>query len=440
MFSETELAYYDTDAIYYKMTKNKLKNLVLDCFIILISMLFILVGGQDAISTGKILLVIGIFSIVNLMFRFKEVDFIMIFLLFGFTYLIYMIPYYFYGIPYHYLTDYQKIDYTNNVLIIKIIFTRFVFFGISGKELGLSRLAIEKKNAPSIFNLLIFILIIMIPISLLMYPPQLGVAYTGEVHSSIWLEYCIIFIIICGLHCDTIKRKKILLIVSSIYVILPFLYSRRLQSIMIVLTLFMLFYRDRFKVKHIILLTIFAFVGFRLYASIRMEMSMTLFESIMSIDDEGVMGNNQGGVLVCSSTYWGLIQEGVFDWGFRLKSLVGVFFSIFLPASFNLEETYINFEALKYAPIPGNGGFTSIYLFIWGGYFGVLVGGIIFNSILRNRKNSSNIFVYTIFMFSTFPRWHSYNMFILVKMGFWLLFFLIVTDFMSKKKHLIFKK
>lgn len=422
------------------MTKDKLRIILFDCFIILISILFILIGGINAISTGKILLVIGIVSVINLMFRFKQVDFIIIFLLFVFTYLLYMIPYYFYGIPYHYLTDYQRADYTNNVLFLKIIFTRLVFFGISSKELGLSRLVIKKTNSSFVFNLLIFILVIMVPISLLMYPPKSGVAYTGEVQSSIWLEYCIIFIIICGLYCNTKRRKQILIIVSSIYVLLPFLYSRRLQSIMIVLTLFMLFYRDRFKVKHIILLTVIAFLGFRLYASIRMDMSMSLFESIMSVDDEGVMGNNQGGVLVCSSTYWGLIQQGVFDWAFRFKSLMGVFMSIILPASFNFEETYINFEALKHAPIPGNGGFTSIYLFIWGGYFGVLLGGVIFNSILRNNKNSRNVFVYTIFMFSTFPRWHSYNMFILVKMGFWLLFFLIAADFISKKRHLILKK
>lgn len=127
-----------------------------------------------------------------------------------------------------------------------------------------------------------------------------------------------------------------------------------------------------------------------------------------------------------------MIQEELFDVYFRFKSLLGTFVGTFLPSSLNFEEAYVNLYTMKFTPIPGNGGFTSIYLYVWGGLLGVIIGGFLFNYFLRNPHNSRLIFIYMIFVFATFPRWYSYNMFILLKMGFWLMFFLAVADTINK--------
>ena len=412
---------------------NKINNyLLFDLVVLFFLIIYRLLSDIDSYIFGQVLILIGIISIINLMIRNKNSDIIVIFLFFSLTYLLYMLAFYFLDIPYHYLLKYQQINYTNNILFIQIIFIRLMFIGIKPKQIKIFSKMFKKRNNNIIYILILSLLLVMIPISLITSPPNLSANYTGEITSSIWLEYCIIFIIIGSVYSNTKFKNYLLIAVSSSYLLLPLLYGRRLQFIMVALTLFILYFTGKWKVKYILFFVIFAFIALRVFASIRMGVDMSVLNSILSVDEKGIMGNNQGGVFVCSVTYWGLIEEGLFDLLFRLKSFIGLFTGIFLPSSVNLEEAYINFSALKYAPIPGNGGFPSIYLFIWGGYIGLTIGSLIFNYLLRNPNNSRLIFIYMIFVFATFPRWHSYNMFILLKMGFWLMFFLALTDTFHK--------
>ena len=148
----------------------------------------------------------------------------------------------------------------------------------------------------------------------------------------------------------------------------------------------------------------------------------------------GALSNGPGGVLVSCVTYFNLIQTGVFDLQFSVKSFIGMFTSIFLPASLNLPETYINLEALKYDEIPGNGGFPGIYFYLWGRYLGVFIGSLLINFLFRNTHKSKYISIYVLFMLSTFPRWYTYNVHILIKMGFWLLFFVCLSGYFKLGK------
>jgi hypothetical protein len=215
--------------------------------------------------------------------------------------------------------------------------------------------------------------------------------------------------------------------------ILPLLYGKRLAFLMITLLVFNLFFTGKFKFKYIVIGTLFGFVFVRVFAGLRVGMeNIDLLSFLLGITEKGVMSNNHGGVIVCSVTYYGLIENEIFDLFFRLKSFIGILIGTFLPSSFNFEEAYINLFTMKYTQIPGNGGLTSIYLYIWGGLIGVLLGGFIFNYLIRNKNRSRLIYIYLIFMFATYPRWYAYNMFILVKMGFWLMFFLAVADTIHK--------
>jgi len=211
------------------------------------------------------------------------------------------------------------------------------------------------------------------------------------------------------------------------------LYGKRLAFLMIGLLIYNLFFSGKLKTKSLITMLFSGFLLLRLFALIRV--GITNFNPlflILGITSENIMSNNHGGVIVCSVTYFGLLKEGVFDVMFRIKSLLGVVLGVFLPSSLTYEEAFINLYTLKYAAIPGNGGLTSIYFFVWGGLIGVFIAGWIFNRLIRNKNYSRLVLVYLIFMFSTFPRWYSYNILILVKMGFWLILFLAFADTLYK--------
>ena len=214
----------------------------------------------------------------------------------------------------------------------------------------------------------------------------------------------------------------------------PMLFGRRLPFIMVSLTIFNLFFSGKIKLKYIFLAAIIAFVALRYFGDTRNPISgeVGLFASLLSLNAEGIMQNNQGGVMLCAVSYIGLVEDGLFDIYFSLKSFFVLFTSILIPSSLNLEETYVNFEALKYTSIPGNGGLPAVYLYVWGGIPFVILGSLLFNYIIKNKNNSRLIAIYALFILSTFPRWYSYNLMILIKMGFWLMLLVLLTDIFHK--------
>ncbi len=259
--------------------------------------------------------------------------------------------------------------------------------------------------------------------------------YSLETKSSSLLEYALIPLIGAYLYSDTKIKKSIFFLLAMCFLLLPLLYGKRLAFLMIALLIFNLFFSKKIKIKTILIGVISLSIALRLFALFRVGLTGDNIDwlfLVLGIKNE-VMSNNQGGVMVCSVTYLNLINEGVFDFYFRVKSLLGVFSNIFLPSSMNFEETYINLYTMKYiTAIPGNGGFTSVYLYLWGGILAVIWGALAFNKILRNPRKSRLVAVYGIFVMATFPRWYAYNMLILVKMGFWLLLFIVLLDLFDR--------
>ena len=409
------------------------KKSIVDFFFILFFLVSYLFLNLNSLGVGQFILIAAIVSNIEFFFRFKKIDFLFIFLFFGFFYWIYLIPYYFFNLPYHYLLTYQTLNYTTTVILLQSVFLRLIFFNLSSKNLKPFSDYIIYRKHDIVYLLFFCFLILIIPVILITTPITLDSNYSIETKSSILTEYSIIFLLILGLYSDS-KRKKIMtLLISGVFLFIPLLFGKRLAFLMIGLLIYNLFFSGKYKIKTLIIMLFSGFILLRLFALVRIGISNfdPLF-LILGITSENIMSNNHGGVIVCSVTYFGLLKEGIFDLIFRIKSLLGILFGVFLPSSFTFEEAFINLYTLKYVAIPGNGGLVSIYFFVWGGLIGVFIGGWIFNRLIRNQNNSRLVFVYLIFMFSTFPRWYSYNILILVKMGFWLILFLAFADTLYK--------
>lgn len=364
--------------------------------------------------------------------RFWHNQLTLIYLFFSFTYIAYIQLYYYFEIPYHYLLETQSLINTNTVLILHIIFTTVIFLGHSEGFPNFRNIQLRRSSPVFFANILI--LLIMLPISIVLSPPDLGQNYTGEIQSSVWIEYCIVFMLVAGLYAYTSLEKKTLFIVLLVYLLLPILYDRRLQFIMYTLVIFVLYFNGRFSNRFIFLGLAGSFVLIRWYASVRMGSGLSVVESIVSLDDNGVMGNNQGGVFVASTVYIELIKDGVFDAVFSIKSLIGSLLSFILPASLNFTETYINLSALNHRAIPGNGGFPGVYFYLWGGIFGCLFGGLLFRRLLFGTGGRL-VVATSLLLFVTFPKWHSYSLLITVKLGVWLIIFMTLFDGIYRLIH-----
>tara|TARA_B100000989_G_scaffold278780_1_gene240861 strand:+ start:2477 stop:3727 length:1251 start_codon:yes stop_codon:yes gene_type:complete len=363
--------------------------------------------------------------------RFKRNQLTLIFLFFSFTYVAYIQLYYFFDIPYHYLVETQSLVNTNIVSLLHIAFITVMFFG--KKESFENFQNLHPRHFPLVFYANILILLIMLPVSLVQYPPQYGQFYTGEIQSSVWIEYCIIFMLVAYLYASSISQRRVLLCVLVIYLFYPLLYDRRLQFILYCLIIFALYFNGRFSNKSFLISLVSGFILLRWYASFRMGTGLTVLDSVYAVSDDGVMGNNQGGVFVASTVYVQLVKDGIFDIFFSIKSALGVLLSFMLPSSLNLSETYINLEALNHRSLPGNGGLPGVYFYLWGGFMGCLLGGLLFRFLVFGSRSRLALAM-SLLMFVTFPKWHSYSLLIVVKLGVWLMIFLAVADFLYNSK------
>jgi hypothetical protein len=415
------------------LVQHRSKINILEVLYLILTVIVFELLDKSTLFIGQIVFCISLLSNIQLLYKYRKVDIFFIFLGFSFIHIFYIFVYYFFDIPYHYILKYQTLYNTNKIIFIQFIVLRLIFNGVSSKNYIIPRLNLLPIKNKYAFWIFLFILIILIPIS------NSGLStissdYSIETKSSIWFEYSVIFIIIASLYANTKIKTHTLKTIGFIFMCMPLLYGKRLAFLMVGLTLFNLYYSGKIKTKYLLFLFIGGFLVLRSFAVIRSNglAGLSVQSVIFSVNNSGTLSNGPGGVLVSSVTYFGLIKEGIFNLVFSLKSFIGMFLSILIPSSLNIPETYVNTQALKYENIPGNGGFPGIYFYLWGRYIGVFIGSLLLNFFIKKSQYSTKYAIYGVFLLSTFPRWYTYNMHILIKMGAWLFILLIISKIYIK--------
>lgn len=376
-----------------------------------------------------------------LLYSYRSNQSFLILFLFAITYPIFILISYVIDVPYHIYMEYQNEKYTSGVFLIQTFSLLIMFLRNKNHRYESFNWfdKISVRSDPCIFYASIFILSLMIPLSIAGKSTLLSTgAYNAETESSILFEYCLIFIITSWLYSGGNKLKILLIvIVSSFFLVLPLLFGKRLPFLIIATLLFNLFGVNRVSNKYILLTVIGMLVFLSIIASYRIggDSHSSFFNTLINVNEYGVMSNNQGGVVVSASSYLGLVDNEKFDWLFRLTSLLGMLVSPLTMGSFSVPEAYINTSAMNYTPIPGNGGLPGVYFYIWGSFPGVIIFSSIFSLIFNNVGKNRYLSVFALFLLVTFPRWYAYNMIIVFKMGFWLLFITFFFDRVYKMRN-----
>ena len=360
-------------------------------------------------------------NIIYLTYFFRKNHFIFFINFFYLIFILILIPYVFFDIPYHIYTTYINDENTFRVLYYNFLFHNLLLYNVNKT----SQIQLEKFYRPSsrisyfsIIILFIFILNIVLNGSGF---ALINKSYNIDSYSTILFEYSIPFIFILYLSYTSKKQLFLIRSLNILFIILPLLYGRRLPAIFLILLLLFFSNYTRVSFRKNLFFTFFGLIFIQTIGLIRdfNTIDINFLNFFLSVDENGVMSNNQGGIMVSAVTYLGLIDNGNFDLLWRAKSFLGNFTGLILPSSLNIPETYVNFEAMKYANIPGNGGFASTYFYIWGGIPFIIFFGVLMNYIFRNINK--NIWIFTIFvvLIVLFPRWYSYNIFPAFKILFW---------------------
>jgi hypothetical protein len=228
-----------------------------------------------------------------------------------------------------------------------------------------------------------------------------------------------------------VVRRRVLIFAAAMFVITPLYFGKRLPASMVAFAILLLYIRPK-NIRQVGLIFGAGFLVLSLLALFRVgDSGQSFAQVVFNISDDGSMRNNQGGVVYSSAVYMKLVHEGIFDLQFAMESMANVALSIFLPSSMVDESAYINFAAMKYIPIPGNGGFPGVTFYVWGGIPGVVLAGSLFGWIMRRSGRYPLLAVYVTFLFLTFPRWMAYNVNIMFKAGTLLLIAFVVIRLVS---------
>ena len=138
-------------------------------------------------------------------------------------------------------------------------------------------------------------------------------------------------------------------------------------------------YKSSFK---IILLLVLSIIIFRVFGVLRAGIDINLISLMLGALPGEPMANHQGGVMVSSVTYIGLVEEQVWDWYIRLSMFLGAILSGIPYAIHPFPEVFIHIFVKDYAQIPGSGGFPFVYAYVWLDYFGVIAISLLLRKII----------------------------------------------------------
>lgn len=372
----------------------------------------------------------------EVLYRVRKQKYLLILSLFAATYPLYIFIAKALGVRYHLYEAYQTEYLTSKVFLIQTVSLKLMLFKLercSSFYNGIESHFVFRKNSLVFVSLLLSLFFMALASVIGNDFSALNGSYSIESSSSIFFEYCIPFLICAFLYSKNNVEKRILLIFFVVFMVLPLLMGRRLPFLMVSLLFFYFYYIDRVSTRGVFLLVLLGFAILSVIASFRIGGDVEVLDSFFAISKDGVMENNQGGVIISAATYLGLIDDGYFDFGFRLRSLIGMFLSPFTTSDLALPETFVNFSAMKYANIPGNGGLPGVYFYIWGGWLGVILGSLIINKVLSGYGKGRYRTAIALFFLVTFPRWYAYNMIILFKMLFWFIVLLVLVDLINSK-------
>lgn len=237
--------------------------------------------------------------------------------------------------------------------------------------------------------------------------------YSYSVNISPIYEYSYILFIFLIRYSNNDGRKKIIIfLIASIFIIQDFYYGGRITSIQISLVIITGFYLNKINIKN---LTIGVFIGiiimsfvssYRGSYSLDRASIMSVWENLkkdLFVDYTAIYAYNSSITHIAGGDF--------FNFGYKMKSFFGFIVSIFIGE--NSEIAKMGNVTRLVDPIYNNigGGLIFSHFYFWLGWIGIVIGGIvisvILNKLIKGKHQISNLML--IGFIATMPRWYLYS-------------------------------
>lgn len=266
----------------------------------------------------------------------------------------------------------------------------------------------------------------------------------GESNGSFLFEYGLIFFCAAYLYSgNSIKKKRLLLLLSVLYVLKSLLYGGRIAVLELMLAWFFLYFQYRIKLKTILLFVCFFYYSMLIIGALRSD--ITLLSSlniidILTMDKKGsvpdMIVSQEADANYAAVRLIAFADEQIVIFTDRIYSLFLFVCSIFLPYSI-LPSCARPADMLREYPT-GGGGLITAYFYFYASYIGVIFIAIymaISLSVKRGNIALKYNNLYLMFLFITLPRWFAYNPISIFKMSLYGVFIIKFIDYLYMKYH-----
>jgi len=391
---------------------------------------------------SKLLLVVTIFINLLLIKRVIKIKAVAVLFIFIITYLIFTIPYFFFDIKISAYHQFQNIDaFSDTLRVFSIfIFTIFIFLRPKLSKNNSSAISdkIKKEDSILLFIISIFVIFFIILFGTTgqtIFQNAYGSLKVSYFFNLAIFEYAYIFFIMAYKYSGKSEiRRVIIFIMAALFIIKDFLIGGRIESLQMIILLFILFWEKKINYKTLILFIIIGFYLLTAFGNIRGDIKN--FDNInMSILNPFGGITNQGEVFYSSAAFIGLKNYGLLNTN---KSFEYFVLSLILPSRYlPIKISDLPWYVSSFTPIGGGGGIFA-YFYVWFGIYGV-VGIAIFLSFLINlayKSSNEYLILYSVMVLSTYPRWFAYSPITLFKLCLYILpvYFIYKIMFNSFRK------
>jgi hypothetical protein len=385
-------------------------------------------------------------AVINLIYLHRFFRCVPIFIMFSFFLLYTFELYNFFisGYRISYWLDFQSASYLNKVIIMNGIFLCTLgstLYNVTRDNI--INTALLQKPDQFIFTLSTCLFFVCAHFGLSGSTILTSAYAAGGSSKSPLFEYSVVFFVIALFSTRESKiQKSFIWMMFIFFSVKGFLYGGRIEVIPMALALFYFktnFFRS-WSLKKLYISMIVAFLLFSIIGRIRtnpliifdiVNNPLVLFQ-FSQLASSGIVSSNYGDVLQASARMTGLVDTGIWELEFRIKSLFSYVFNVFL---FGSELKDISNLALKDQDTygAGGGGLISSQFYVWLGWIGPILVATFLGCIIKKGLQfgvSKPLSMYVFMLLITFPRWYAYVPLALVKMC-------LITSVLYYLSHLV---
>ena len=369
-------------------------------------------------GSGRMLVISSIISSLNIIRKVKKSQILLLLSIFFFLYVMPSLFYYFFNTE---ISAYEEFKNPHTYYMTTLIHCVFLFV--------FSNTVHDSKIRPDDDNLQIdrfksdipFFICVLGIIATTVLGKSGETIFSGGGYGegggsgSALFEYCYIFYLMAYVFSGNSKAKHwLLILLAVVYVGKSFLYGARIEILAMAILVFVCFFSHTFKTRTILLLAAIAYFGMSLFGIFRGNLNVSSFNigSLIGYNSTtNTLINNEADVFYTSAAVFGVTEYDFCTFQYRAGAMLNYLVRLVIPSS--LVPT--QYDVIGYLGANsgiGGGGLFSAFLYFYGTWIGVVLGGWfcgrLWNYLGRINRQAPARQIFVIMALVMAPRWYAY--------------------------------